>query len=76
MNRNVKYQMLTLQNQKAADKKYKYFSKNFIYKTKLQLQFISVCFDKSNRLPHDGLRAISSVKIKILLRTSSGRQLK
>ena len=35
---------------------------------------ISTSCDKSDCLPHDGLRGVSSVQIAILHRTSSGRQ--
>ena len=73
---NFKYQILTLQSQKVADEKYKFFPTIFICKIKLQLKsYLSLLRKKSYALPHDDLRAVSSAQIIILQRTSSGRKL-
>ena len=78
LNRQVKYQVLTQENQKVAEEKKYFQKKKLIFKTKLQfLNYkISTCCNKSDGLSHDELKAVSSAQIVILRRTLSGRQLK
>ena len=55
----MEYQILTLEDQNKADKKYIFFfSKILIFKINLQFTVpLNLC-DKSDRLSHDELRAV------------------
>ena len=72
---NFKYQILTLQNQKVADEKCKYFPTNLIFKINYNSKAISACYDRSDALSYVELRIALSSQISILHRTSLGSQL-
>ena len=72
---NFKYQILTLQNQKAADEKINIFQQILFLRLSYNSNDVSIRYNKSDTLPYDELGIVSSDQIAILHRASSEKHL-